>query len=316
MKYLLGLKFEELFQIKGETDFRLEVILLKFKKLVAKMPWIHLQRVTGIIIGAVIVAISINSLIVPNRIADGGITGIAILLHYLFHWSISWTVLLLNVPLFILGWKMVGRSFLIYSVIGVGALSIALSLSTGVPVVTNDALLAAIFGGVLSGIGMGIIFRSRGSLGGTDILAVFFSRTTSFSVGQILMGIDAIIFVAAAILMTPEIAMYAMIYMFIATKVIDLVQEGWNYSKSVLVVTSQPTAISQEIMEKLGRGVTLFNAIGGYSGEFKQVVYCVINRTEMSQIKEIIHKQDPKAFLTISDVPEVVGEGFSGWKGH
>lgn len=266
--------------------------------------------------GAFIVAISINSLIIPNKIADGGITGIAILLHYLLNWPISWTVLLLNLPLFVIGWKMVGRTFLVYSVLGVGALSLALSMSSIVPSLTHDSLLAAIFGGVVSGIGMGIIFRSRGSLGGTDILAVFFSRTTSFSVGQILMGIDAFIFIVTAILLSPEMAMYAMLYMFIATKVVDLVQEGLNHSKSVLVVTSEPNAIAQDIMEKLDRGVTLFNAVGAYSGESKQVVYCVISRMEISQVKEIIRTKDPRAFLAITDIPEVVGEGFSSWKGH
>jgi uncharacterized membrane-anchored protein YitT (DUF2179 family) len=189
-------------------------------------------------------------------------------------------------------------------------------MSSIVPSLTHDSLLAAIFGGVVSGIGMGIVFRSRGSLGGTDILAVFFSRTTSISVGQILMGIDAIIFILTAILLSPEMAMYAMLYMFIATKVIDLVQEGLNHSKSVLVVTSEPNAIAQDIMEKLDRGVTLFNAVGAYSGEPKQVVYCVISRTEISQVKEIIRTKDPRAFLAITDIPEVVGEGFSSWKGH
>ncbi|MEA4902833.1 YitT family protein [Desulfitobacterium sp.] len=275
-----------------------------------------LKRVLGIFIGAVIVALSINSLIIPNKIADGGVTGIAIILHYLFNWPISITVFLLNIPLFIIGWKLVGRSFLLYSIFGVSALSLALDITGNIPCLTNDALLAAIFGGVISGIGMGFIFRSRGSLGGTDILAVFFSRTTSFSVGQILLGIDAVIFLIAAILFRPEMAMYAVIYMFIATKVIDLVQEGMNHLKSVIVITEQPQAIAQDIMEKLDRGVTLFKASGAYSGEDKDVIYCIISRTQLSQIKEIIHRRDQKAFLAISEVPEVVGEGFSSWKGH
>lgn len=291
-------------------------LLLKWKYFLSKILWVHFQRGFWIVLGSIIVAISINSLIIPNKIADGGVTGVAILLHYISDWPISWLVLLLNIPLFIVGWRMVGRTFLLYSVLGVTALSIALDMSSTVPIITKDTLLAAIFGGVVSGIGMGIIFRSRGSLGGTDILAVFFSRTSSFSVGQILMGIDAIIFLVTAIILSPESAMYAMIYMFIATKVIDLVQEGLNHSKSVLVVTTQPNTIAQDIMDKLDRGVTLFNAVGAYSGENKQVVYCIINRTEISQVKEIIHQRDPRAFLAISDIPEVVGEGFSAWKGH
>jgi uncharacterized membrane-anchored protein YitT (DUF2179 family) len=275
-----------------------------------------LKHFAGILIGATIVSVSINTLIIPNKIADGGVTGIAIILHYLFNWPVSLVVLLLNIPIFILGLRKVGRNFLIFSIVGVGVFSAALSLTTHFPVLTHDTLLAAISGGVLSGIGMGIIFRSRGSLGGTDILAVLFARTTSFSVGQILLGIDAVIFLGVAILFQPEMAMYAMIYMFIATRVVDLVQEGLSHSKSVMVVTSYPQKIADEIIEKLDRGVTLFQATGAFSGEAKQVVYCVINRTELSQIKEIVREQDPQAFVAISEVPEVVGEGFSTWKGH
>jgi len=275
-----------------------------------------LKHFIGIVIGATIVSVSINTLIIPNQIADGGLTGIAIILHYIFHWTVGWTVLLLNLPLFIVGLRMVGRKFLVFSIVGVGLLSATLSLTTHLPVLTYDPLLAAISGGVLSGIGMGIVFRSRGSLGGTDILAVLFSRTTAFSVGQILLGIDAAIFLGVAILFKPEMAMYAMIYMFIATRVVDLVQEGLSHSKSVMVVTAYPQEIADEIMAKLNRGVTLFQATGAFSGEAKQVVYCVINRTELSQIKEIVREQDPQAFVAISEVPEVVGEGFSTWKGH
>lgn len=287
-----------------------------WRRLLEKFPWQSVKRFFGIIIGATIVSASINTLIIPNQIADGGITGIAIILHYLLHWPVSWTVLLLNLPLFILGLRMVGRNFLVFSVVGVGALSATLSLTTHLPALTYDTLLAAISGGFLSGIGMGIIFRSRGSLGGTDILAVLFARTTPFSVGQILLGIDALIFLGVAILFRPEMAMYAMIYMFIATRVVDLVQEGLSHSKSVMVVTTHPQEIAEEIMGKLERGVTLFQAIGAFSGEAKQVVYCVINRAELSQVKEIVRDQDPQAFLAISEVPEVVGEGFSSWKGH
>lgn len=289
---------------------------MRWRRLFSKDNLQFVKRFLGIVIGATIVSVSINSMIIPNKIADGGVTGIAIILHYMLNWPVSWAVLALNVPLFILGLRMVGRSFLIFSILGVSILSITLSLTTNIPAMTHDSLLAAISGGVLSGIGMGIIFRSRGSLGGTDILAVIFSRATSFSVGQILLGIDAVIFLGVAILFGPEMAMYAMIYMFIATRVVDLVQEGLSHSKSVMVVTASPEKISKEIMLKLERGVTLFQAVGAFSGEAKQVVNCIIARSELSQVKEIVRNIDPHAFLTVSEVPEVVGEGFSSWKGH
>ncbi len=292
------------------------MILLRWRSIRKYFTFRLLKDLLGIVIGTTIISVSINTMIVPNQIADGGVTGIAIILYYLFSWPISLTILLLNLPLFVLGFRMVGRTFLVFSIIGVALFSATLSLTAYLPVLTHDLLLAVIFGGVLSGIGMGIIFRSRGSLGGTDILAILLSRTTSFSVGQILLGIDAVIFLGVAILFRPEMAMYAIIYMFIATRVVDLVQEGLNHSKAVMVITAHPQSMADEIMAKLDRGVTFFQATGAFSGEAKQVVYCVLNRAELSQFKEIIRKQDAKAFVAVSEVPEVVGEGFSAWKGH
>lgn len=289
---------------------------MALKQWLEKANWEEFQNILGVIFGATVVGLTINALIIPNRIADGGVTGIAIIAHYLFNWPVSWVVLLLNIPMFLLGWRMVGRRFLFLSILGVLDLSFTLFFSSQIRMVVHDVLLAAIFGGVLSGIGMGIIFRSQGSLGGTDILAVLFSRKTSFSVGQILMGIDAIIFLITAVLFTPEMAMYAMLYMFIATKVVDLVQEGMSHSKSVMVVSNYPQEIADVIMTKLERGVTLFYAKGAYSGEDKQVVFCVVSRAELSQVKSIVHRLDPGAFVSISEVPEVLGEGFSKWRGH
>jgi uncharacterized membrane-anchored protein YitT (DUF2179 family) len=176
--------------------------------------------------------------------------------------------------------------------------------------------LAAIFGGLVTGIGMGIIFRSRGSMGGTDILAIVLNRKTQFSVGQIILGLDAIVFLGAALIFEPEMAMYAMIYMFIASKMIDLVQVGLDYSKSVMIITDQSEQIAGEIIKKLERGVTYFVAEGAYSQSQKKVVYSIINRAQLTQLKEIVHRNDPQAFMAIGDVSEVVGEGFSSWKGH
>ncbi|MDD2234082.1 MAG: YitT family protein [Desulfitobacteriaceae bacterium] len=289
---------------------------MRWRQIYSKIPWAEISQLIGIILGASIVGASINSLILPNHIADGGVTGIAIILHYLFGCPVGITIFLLNLPLFIMGFRMVGRRFLIYSIIGVAVMAFTLDTTSGIVALTHDTLLASIFGGFLTGIGMGLIFRSQGSLGGTDILAVFFNRTTQFSVGQILLGMDAVIFLATALLFTPETAMYAMIYMFIATRVIDLVQEGINHSKSVMIVTGKPEQIAQVIMSKLNRGVTFISGTGAFSGQPKNIVYCVISRAELSQIKDIVRENDPNSFLTISEVPEVVGEGFSSWKGH
>ena len=237
-----------------------------------RIPWNIIKRCLGIIIGAIIVAVSINSFIISNRIADGGLTGIAIIFHYLFEWDVGITVFILNIPLFILGYKAVGKQLFILSILGVVSLSLALDFTKNIAAVTDDILLAAIFGGLITGIGMGIIFRSRGSLGGTDILAIILNKKTAFSVGQIILILDALIFLGAAIIFEPEMAMYAMIYMFIASKVIDLVQGGLDYSKSVMVITENYDVIADEIINKLDRGVTFFSAEGAYTKKSKKVL--------------------------------------------
>ena len=284
------------------------------KHILRKIPWIFIKQLLGIIIGSVIVAASINVFILANQIADGGITGIAIIFYYLFQWDVGLTVIILNIPLFILGYTAVGKRLLILTIIGVFTFSAALNYFHGLPAITNDSLLAVVFGGLITGIGMGIIFRSRGSLGGTDILAIVLHKKTSFSVGQLILAFDAVVFLAAAIIFHPEMAMYAIIYMFIAAKVIDLVQVGLNYSKSIMVVTDKPHIIASEIIKNLGRGVTFFEAEGAYSKSTKKVVYSVVSRAQLSQVKDIIHKLDPDAFVTIGDVSEVLGEGFVSWK--
>lgn len=282
--------------------------------LLRKIPWLFIKQLIGVVAGSFIVATSINVFILANHIADGGLTGVAIIFYYLFEWDVGLTVLILNIPLFLLGYKVVGKRLFILSIIGVVVLSTALSFTSSLPPITNDSLLASVFGGLITGIGMGIIFRSRGSLGGTDILAIILNKRTSFSVGQIILGFDALIFLGAAIIFYPEMAMYAMIYMFIAAKVIDLVQTGLNYSKSVMVVTDKPQVIATEIIKNVGRGVTFFEAEGAYSKLRKKVIYSIVNRAQLTQVKELIHKYDPDAFVTIGDVSEVVGEGFVSWK--
>lgn len=277
-------------------------------------PWHRIRQILGIFIGSMVVAMSINSFILPNRIADGGLTGLAIILFYLSKWDVGITVLLLNIPLFFIGYKVIGRLLMVYSILGVAFLSVSLRLTQQIIVITTDPFLASVFGGLVTGIGMGVIFRSQGSLGGTDILAIILTRRTPFSVGQIILGLDAVIFLGAAIIFEPEMAMYAMIYMFIASKIIDLVQVGLNYSKAVMIVTEKHEEISVEILQQLERGVTYFIAEGAYSKTPRKVIYSIVNRAQLTLMKDIIHKIDSNAFVAIGEVSEVLGEGFSQFK--
>ncbi len=279
--------------------------------------WYELKKICGVIFGACVVALSINYFIVPNRIVDGGVTGIAILLHYLVGLPTGWLVLALNIPVFVLGYHAMGRHFLFLSGLGVAVLALALELSTGVAPVTHNLLLATIYGGVLTGVGMGVIFRSQGSLGGTDIVALIIKNRFSINVGQVLLGFDVIIFLMSGLLLhKPDLAMYAAIYMFIATRVVDYVQEGLNHSKTVMIVSQRPEQIAQDIMLKLDRGVTFLHGTGAYSGEEKKIIYCVLARAELSRVKEIIQTNDPDAFVTFAEAPEVFGEGFAPVRGH
>jgi uncharacterized membrane-anchored protein YitT (DUF2179 family) len=275
-----------------------------------------IKRISGVALGAWIVALSLNYFIVPNRIVDGGVTGIAIIIHYVTNLPTGWMVLILNVPIFLMGLKKMGGRFLLLSVVGVVTVSIAMEITTGVKPVTENYLLAAIFGGLLSGIGMGLIFRSQGSMGGTDIIALIINRRLNFSVGQLLLAIDAIIFLAAAVLFSPESAMYAIIYMFVATRVVDFVQEGLSHSKAAIIISSTPDEIARDIMSILERGVTFLHGSGAYSGEDKKVIYCVVSRTELARVKEIVRNNDPDAFIALSEAPEVLGEGFASVRGR
>lgn len=279
--------------------------------------WSELKRLAGVVVGACIVAFSLNYFVVPNRIVDGGVTGIAILIHYISGLPAGWLVLALNIPVFILGLRKIGKRFLILSIVGVGVLSLAMQLTAGAEPVTQNLLLASIFGGLLTGIGMGIIFRFQGSLGGTDIVALVIKSKFSVNVGQVLLGMDAAIFVLAALLLhKADLAMYATIYSFIGTRVVDYVQEGLSHSKMAIIISNQPDIIANEVMNSLGRGVTFLHGSGAYSGDEKKVIYCVIARTELARLKEIVRNNDPDAFVALSEAPEVLGEGFSPVHGH
>ncbi len=276
----------------------------------------ELKRFGGVAVGACGVALSLNYFIVPNRIVDGGVAGIAILIHYLLGLPTGWLVLVLNIPVFLLGFRFMGKRFLFLSIWGVLVVSLALELSAGVRPVTQDLLLASLFGGLLTGVGMGIIFRSQGSLGGTDIVALILNGKFSFSVGQVLLAIDAAIFTVAAFLFKPELAMYAIIYMFVATRVVDYVQAGLSHTKAAIIISNEPDKIARDIMTILERGVTFLNGSGAYSGENKKIIYCVVTRAELARVKEIIRENDPGAFVALSETPEVLGEGFSPVRGR
>jgi len=264
----------------------------------------------GIILGAVIVAIGLNTLLIPNRIAAGGASGIATILVHLFGISPGLILLAINVPLLIVGSYVLGLRFGAYTILGSLATAVAVELTYGFLPLTTDPLLAAVYGGLVTGIGMGIVFRFRGSTGGTDIAASLVTHYTGMSLGDALLAVDALVVLAAGVFFSAEYAMYALIAIFVCTKIIDVVQEGLYTAKAMFIVSEQGEAITAALLAKVGRGVTLFPSRGGYSQQARTTLLCVVGRTELTRAKREVLEIDKGAFIIITDAHEVLGEGF------
>lgn len=278
------------------------------------MNWI--RNYIGITVGAMITAVSLNMFLIPNKIAAGGTSGLATVFHYLFGVPVGMTMLSMDIPLLLLSVKILGARFGINTLFGAAVLSITIDLSAAhIPVLTHDLLLGALYGGVLSGVGLGIVFRFRGTTAGTDLAAAILHKLFGVSVGQALLGVDFFVIAFAGIAFkSPEVSLYALISLFVTTKIIDVVQEGASSSKAFIVMTDAPDKIAQEIMAELERGVTIFQAKGGYTNMTRDVLFCVVKVGEVSRVKDVVYRHDRRAFVIVSDAHEVLGEGFSDYR--
>ncbi len=273
-----------------------------------------LKRITnliGILIGSFITAVGVSALMIPNKIAAGGLSGIATILYHLFSLSPGIFLFAANIPLLIISGVLISWKFALNSIVGALATSGFVYLLEDIIPLTSDPLLATLFGGVLCGIGIGIVFRSQGSTGGTDLLARILSRYTPISLGQALLSIDVLVIVSAALFFTPEYAMYALIGLYVTTKLIDTVQEGISYTKEVRIISDNNEEIAKQILTVMNRGATFLYSKGAYTQEDKLTAIVIIRRNEVSKIKEIISDIDPDAFVIVSNVHQVLGEGFS-----
>lgn len=267
----------------------------------------------GVLVGVIIAALGVSYFLVPAKIAAGGVSGLATVAYYLTRLPVGVTMLLLNIPLFLLSWRIIGPVFGAKTLFGTIAMSVFVDLFNQFAVpLTTDLLLAAIYGGVLSGIGLGIAFRSGGSTGGTDMAAQLVARFFPTSVGQALLIVDGFVIILAGIAFGLELAMYALIAVFIATKTVDVVQEGQSYAKACLIISDDPEPIGERIMERLERGVTMLDGRGMYTKYEKQILLAIVSRMEIATVKAIVAELDQKAFVIIYDVHEVLGEGFAG----
>ena len=268
-----------------------------------------------VVIGAFIMAAGFVYFIAPHKIVPGGVFGISIVLHHLFGLPIGITGLVLNIPLTILGVKILGPRFGVKTIIGFSLTSIFIDSLTMIwgeaPLVADDVLLSSIFGGALVGFGLGLIFKAKATSGGSDIVAMIFAKYTKMPVGQLLIIIDSFVVIIGLIAFRDwRIPLYSWIVIFIAGKVIDLVLEGMSYDKTLFIVTDKYDEIREKIITDLDRGGTMIKAEGMYQGSEKKVIFTNVNRRELAMLQEYINIVDPNAFMTVINANEVLGNGF------
>lgn len=268
-----------------------------------------------ILAGTLLVALSLNTIYIPHGLLTGGITGLALILFYLFKIPVFLSIILINIPVFWWGAKEINRSFLFYSLVGTMALSAQLPATQGyIPVPEMDLILAAIYGGAISGAGFGLVFRGQGSTGGTDIVAVILRKKKNLSIGEVGFYSNLLVIAISLVFFPLNTGLYTIISMFVTGKIIDVVITGLNTSKSVIIISNQSSLIGEKIIHEMHRGVTYFAGSGAYTHKEKTIVNCVVHRFELARLKRIVTEVDPDAFMYISDASEVLGKGFSKGK--
>ena len=260
-----------------------------------------------ITVGAVIAAFALEEFLVPFKILDGGIVGVSMIVSQLSGLPLGILTIILNIPFVLMGFKRLGIRFLVKAIYAMVLFSVFLGVFKDMKAVTDKEILVVAFGGVLLGIGVGLILRYGGCLDGTEIVAMFLSKHVEFSVGQIVLFFNIIIYGVAGLLFGPDRALYSLLTYFITSKVIDIVENGMEQGKSVMIITDHGKDIADAIYTQLGRTCTQMEGKGMVSNGIKTVLYCVITRVEVPAIKKIINDADVSAFMTISDVSEIVG---------
>ena len=268
-----------------------------------------------ILLGAAIYAFGLTYFVVPHHLFEGGATGITLITFYLFKIPVSLMNLLINIPLFILAWKIFGAKSLYSSLLGTLALSAWLAFFERIPLhidLQGDLLITALIAGILLGIGLGIIFNAGGTTGGTDILARIINKYTHISMGKLLFILDfCILMLILLIFKDLRLVSYTLLFDFIVSRVIDLIGEGGYAGKGFMIITKRPDHLAKAINDDLGRGVTFISGQGYYSKENLKIIYCIVGRNEIVKMKEMIHRIDPQAFITITEAHEILGEGFT-----
>lgn len=259
-----------------------------------------------LLLGTLVAGVGLASFLLPNHFIDGGVTGISMLLSRLFGWPLSGLLIAVNIPFVIVGHRQIGRTFALKSALAIAALALWLVLIP-FPVATTDKLLGAVFGGFFIGAGVGLAIRGGGVLDGTEILALIVSKKTFATVGEVILGLNVVIFSCAGLVFGIEPALYSVLTYFAAFKTIDYILHGIEAYNGVMIFSGKQEVIRNAILSKLGRGVTVLKAIGGYSATEREVLYCVVTRLELAPLQTLVKAEDEQAFIVVSPVHQVMG---------
>lgn len=265
-----------------------------------------LISVVMLTVGAAMAAIALECFLLPNTVLDGGINGVSIILSKLFEMPLSILVVLLNIPFMYIGYKHLGNVFLFRTIYAIVSFSLFLEVFAKLGAFTEEILLATVFGGMILGVGVGLIIRFGGCIDGTESLAMVISKKSNLSVGQIVLVFNLVIYSIAGFIFGFDRAMYSLLTYVITFKAIDTVSEGLEQAKAALIITAKGTKLSKEIYDKMGRTTTTIKGKGLISGE-KEVLYCVLTRIEIFELRHLVEKMDESAFVTIFDVANIIG---------
>lgn len=265
-----------------------------------------IKKMIFLALGAFIAGFALEGFLVPNEMIDGGVVGVSMILSHVFKYNLGLLIVILNIPFVCMAFTKMGKNFVLQTFYAIAMLGIATNLFHHVTV-TEDHLLATVFGGMMLGLGVGIVLKNEGSLDGTEMMSLVLSKKFGLSVGEIIMAFNIFIYGASGLVFGWEQAMYSILTYFVAYRVIDTVIDGLDTSKSVRIISDCSEEIGKVLVEDLEIGITYLYGRGGYSGIDKTVIYCVVSRLEMSKLKEVVRRIDPSAFLSVVDVHEVYG---------
>jgi uncharacterized membrane-anchored protein YitT (DUF2179 family) len=286
-------------------------MIQKYRREPMPRPFVLTFEYSLVLLGSFMIAIGFNLFLLPNQVASGGVAGISTIINSVFGFSpdiVQWAI---NLPLFVLGIFILGKNFGMKTFVGTIAVPFFVGVTSAWPAATPDPLLGAIFGGMACGVGIGIVFRGKGSTGGIDLAAQILHKYVPLPFGICVALFDGIIVLTATFVFSVEQGLYALIGLFVTSRTIDLVQVGLNSSKNLMIITDHVEPIREALLNQVDRGVTVWQAEGGYTKEERRMIMCVVNQNEFSRTSQIIKLIDPKAFIVVMNASEVIGEGFT-----